>query len=327
VPIAPPPASPPATRRARRSARRAAVVAAALLAACDARPDVARPETPVPAPAAAPSIDASLAEFRAGLPAVTALEGGAPTRDALVQRFVRAVERRDTLALRAMALSRAEFAYLYYPSTRYVRAPYELAPETLWFLSLQNSEKGIGRLVDRRGGAVARARGPRLRGRAEGGGREPAARAVHRPPPPRGRRLRGGAAPVRLDHRARRHVQVRVVRQRLLAGGAAHRAVGGPRCPPRPSGVTLRAPAPPPTTPPPPAPMRLAVLALALLVAGAGCASGRRAPTYLAMPGATPRPFSAAVRANGFLFLAGQLGTDSTGRLAPAGSGPRRGRR
>jgi reactive intermediate/imine deaminase len=68
--------------------------------------------------------------------------------------------------------------------------------------------------------------------------------------------------------------------------------------------------------------MRLAVLALALLVAGAGCASGRRAPTYLAMPGATPRPFSAAVRANGFLFLAGQLGTDSAGRLAPGGIGP-----
>jgi 2-iminobutanoate/2-iminopropanoate deaminase len=30
-------------------------------------------------------------------------------------------------------------------------------------------------------------------------------------------------------------------------------------------------------------------------------------------------PLSPAVRANGFLFLAGQLGRDSTGRLAPGG--------
>lgn len=152
-------ATPPTTRSAasRGAASRARVarlLAGALaLAACDgprgAASSVADSARPA---AAAPSIEASLRRFREGLPAVTALAGGAPSRDSLVRRLARAVERRDTLAVREMTLSRAEFAYLYYPSTQYVRPPYELAPETLWFLSQQNSEKGAGRLLQRHGG-------------------------------------------------------------------------------------------------------------------------------------------------------------------------------
>ena len=66
--------------------------------------------------------------------------------------------------------------------------------------------------------------------------------------------------------------------------------------------------------------MRLAVLALGAATAAAtGCAANRRAPTFLAAPAGPVRPFSPAVRANGFLFLAGQLGTDSTGRLVAGG--------
>ncbi len=63
--------------------------------------------------------------------------------------------------------------------------------------------------------------------------------------------------------------------------------------------------------------MRLA--ALGLVVAATGCAAGRQAPTFLAPPAGPDRPFSAAVRANGFVFLAGQLGTDSAGRLVAGG--------
>ena len=63
---------------------------------------------------------------------------------------------------------------------------------------------------------------------------------------------------------------------------------------------------------------RAAVLALAL----AGCASARRAPEFLAAPAGPVRPFSPAVRANGFLFLAGQLGTDGAGQLVPGGVQP-----
>jgi hypothetical protein len=82
----------------------------------------------------------------------TALERGESSRDALVRRFVRALEMSDTAALLALHLTRAEFAYLYYPFTQYTRPPYELSPALLWFLIEQNSEKGLVRLLRRYGG-------------------------------------------------------------------------------------------------------------------------------------------------------------------------------
>jgi reactive intermediate/imine deaminase len=58
---------------------------------------------------------------------------------------------------------------------------------------------------------------------------------------------------------------------------------------------------------------------LGLALAAIGCATSRPAPTYLATTSGPARPFSPAVRANGFLFLAGQLGTDSSGHVVPGG--------
>ncbi len=60
--------------------------------------------------------DVELARFRAGLEQPSGLVDAAPTRDALVERYVRALERSDTAALAALAINRAEFAYLYYPT-------------------------------------------------------------------------------------------------------------------------------------------------------------------------------------------------------------------
>lgn len=65
--------------------------------------------------------------------------------------------------------------------------------------------------------------------------------------------------------------------------------------------------------------MRHTVLTLCLLAAANGCAASSRAPEFLPAPGGPVRPFSPAVRANGFIFLAGQLGTDTTGRLVAGG--------
>jgi reactive intermediate/imine deaminase len=65
--------------------------------------------------------------------------------------------------------------------------------------------------------------------------------------------------------------------------------------------------------------MRNAALALALMMAATGCAARSRAPEFFPIMSGAARPFSPAVRANGFLFLAGQLGTDSTGRLVAGG--------
>ncbi|MFN2397532.1 MAG: hypothetical protein ABR543_02645 [Gemmatimonadaceae bacterium] len=51
-----------------------------------------------------------------------------------------------------MILFRSEFAYLYYPFTRYTRKPYTQDPALVWFLIQLNSEKGIARALKYHGG-------------------------------------------------------------------------------------------------------------------------------------------------------------------------------
>ena len=99
-------------------------------------------------------IEEEIRRFRADLPGAPAgLEAGASTsRDALVARFVKAIETLDTAAVREMVMSRAEFAYLYYPFTRFAKPPQELSPALVWFQIRQNSEKGIGRAFRTFGG-------------------------------------------------------------------------------------------------------------------------------------------------------------------------------
>src|SRR4051812_40916957 len=63
----------------------------------------------------------------------------------------------------------------------------------------------------------------------------------------------------------------------------------------------------------------LSLLALSLLGA---CATTHRAPEFINATGGPVRPFSPAVRVNGMLYLAGQLGVDSTGTLARGGIQP-----
>ena len=56
-----------------------------------------------------------------------------------------------------------------------------------------------------------------------------------------------------------------------------------------------------------------------------GCAASSPVPERVAffpVPGERPLPFSEAVRVGDMLYLSGQLGTDSTGRLVPGGIGP-----
>jgi 2-iminobutanoate/2-iminopropanoate deaminase len=61
-------------------------------------------------------------------------------------------------------------------------------------------------------------------------------------------------------------------------------------------------------------------LVLACLVIGCAHAHHSAAPVeYVAPPGPAHRPFSEVVKVGRMLYLAGQLGTDSTGHLAPGG--------
>lgn len=98
------------------------------------------------------SLDSALALFRQGLQPVADLQNGEASLDAVVARLKRAVEQSDTATLRAIVMSRADFAYLYYPTSVFTRPPMKQEPGLVWFLHLQHSEKGVSRLVNRYGG-------------------------------------------------------------------------------------------------------------------------------------------------------------------------------
>jgi len=129
-----------------------------LLAACAGaeRRDPARPDS-----LAAPKaliidsilpIEEHLRRFRDGLPQVTGLANGTASDTALVQAFLAAVSARDSVTLSRLVLSRAEFAWLYYPAHIYARPPYELDPLTSWTLQQGNSSKGFSRVLREYGG-------------------------------------------------------------------------------------------------------------------------------------------------------------------------------
>lgn len=98
-------------------------------------------------------IDEEIRRFMATLDSVpTALRQGAGSRDELVQRFIRAVEARDTTELPRLVIQRDEFITFYYPHTRYTARPHELAPALLWFQMENPSSRGLNRLLERMGG-------------------------------------------------------------------------------------------------------------------------------------------------------------------------------
>ena len=98
-------------------------------------------------------IDEEIRRFVATLDSVpAALRHGAGSRDELVQRFIRAVETRDTTELPRLVIQRDEFITFYYPHTRYTERPYELAPALLWFQMENPSSRGLNRLLERLGG-------------------------------------------------------------------------------------------------------------------------------------------------------------------------------
>ncbi|HXG43556.1 MAG TPA: hypothetical protein VNJ71_02245 [Gemmatimonadales bacterium] len=129
----------------------------ALLAAAGLAPSCSAPRPREPALAAS-AVDSALPpaealrRFRREIPEVAALQGGATTRDGLVERFVHALEARDTVVLAALVLTRAEFAWLYYPTSRMARPPYELPPDLAWFQLDLRGQRGIAAALEAFGG-------------------------------------------------------------------------------------------------------------------------------------------------------------------------------
>ncbi|WP_434478162.1 hypothetical protein [Gemmatimonas sp.] len=99
-----------------------------------------------------------LERFRAGLPRADTLASASPSIEALAQRLAAALQSRDTVAMNAMVLSRAEFAYLFYPESAMSKPPYEAPPELLWGQILASSDDGAGKLLARFGGTPVRIR-------------------------------------------------------------------------------------------------------------------------------------------------------------------------
>jgi hypothetical protein len=98
--------------------------------------------------------------FRVAIPdSVDALAGAAPSRDELVVRFLTALEAGDRAALNALAITVEEFAYLYYPHTRFTRPPYELSPALVWFQVDTYGSRGLDRVMTRLGGKAIRTDG------------------------------------------------------------------------------------------------------------------------------------------------------------------------
>ncbi|HEV7591064.1 MAG TPA: hypothetical protein VGO40_23340 [Longimicrobium sp.] len=135
-----------------------ALALAALAAGCRGRGE-GEAQAAVRVDSARP-VPQALAGFRAGLPRVSELGGAyAGDRDALVRRFVAALEASDSAAFMPMTLSRAEFAWLYYETDPQAKPPYELPPELMWSQGMQQGERGISRALERFGGRPLAFRG------------------------------------------------------------------------------------------------------------------------------------------------------------------------
>src|SRR5687768_7711198 len=96
--------------------------------------------------------EASHARFTNGLARPTGLSGGSETISALIGKFLDAAARGDTAALAGLLVSRAEYGFLYYPTSLYSRKPYELAADVAWLLSSEENAKGARRLLQRLSG-------------------------------------------------------------------------------------------------------------------------------------------------------------------------------
>jgi hypothetical protein len=92
-------------------------------------------------------IEEEIRRFRVGMSPVSELAGGTDSKEALVDALLRRLEAADTTGVAELAMTRTEFAWLYYPHTMYTRPPYELSPALVWFQLQNQSSRGLGRLL------------------------------------------------------------------------------------------------------------------------------------------------------------------------------------
>ena len=96
--------------------------------------------------------EVEIQRFRVGLLEVSELSNGFPSRNALVDAFVKRLAARDTVKLGELALTKSEFAWIYYPSSPIGKPPYDLSPALMYFQFDGNNRKGFVHLLGERGG-------------------------------------------------------------------------------------------------------------------------------------------------------------------------------
>ncbi|MEX2529923.1 MAG: hypothetical protein WD960_04045 [Gemmatimonadota bacterium] len=126
------------------------------LAACDfqeawSEPSSDTASTPVHVDSIFP-IEEEIRRFRDGTEQVESLSGGEASKEALVERLIHALEVEDVETITSLAMTRNEFAWLYYPHTMYTARPYELSPALVWYHQQNRSSRGLTRLLDRYAG-------------------------------------------------------------------------------------------------------------------------------------------------------------------------------
>jgi hypothetical protein len=118
----------------------------ALVAACSKAPAAT---APAKGATSAGIVDSALPReellrrFRLDLPAPAAFAHGAPSRDLLGRRVLDALAHRDSAALGALALTKGEFGWLYYPTSTQGLPPYDLSPGLYWFMLQERSDRGL----------------------------------------------------------------------------------------------------------------------------------------------------------------------------------------
>lgn len=120
-----------------------------VLAACSPDTKPSSPyEEPVASVATTPTSEDQLAAFTADLGERPArLRGGASSLAEVGARFVTAAQERDTVAIQRIHISRAEFAYLVYPTHPQAQPPYSLPPEVMWMMTESASAKALEKIV------------------------------------------------------------------------------------------------------------------------------------------------------------------------------------
>jgi hypothetical protein len=106
----------------------------------------------------------AVARFQRVARRVDGLSGGARSRDQLVRRFAAALERRDTVALGSLVMTKSEFAWLYYPSNPEGLPPYSLRPQLMWFMLEARSRQGFHKLMKQRAAKPLRLLAHRCKG-------------------------------------------------------------------------------------------------------------------------------------------------------------------